>query len=161
MAIVNNNRRLEKCVGRRRISEADRAFRTEVARKFREATKARGLNQTEAAKELNITRQAFSQYLLEKTTPQGEILARACAKWDITLRYRDADFTRGAFGAHETKAEAEVLQMDLFREAQVFENTHLIVKIERSQKATLQVTIKMKKAGLRSRRSAVASRPAS
>lgn len=136
-------------MGRRRISDADRRFRAEVARKFREAMKAHGLkNQTEAARDLNITRQAISQYLLEKATPQAEILARACAKWNLTLRYRSAEFTRGAFGAHETKTEPEVLQMDLFREPQVFENTHLVVTVERSQKATLQVTIKMKKTSI-------------
>jgi transcriptional regulator with XRE-family HTH domain len=135
-------------MGRRRISETDRTFRTEVARKFREAMKARGLNQTQAAKELNITRQAVSQYLLEKTTPQGEILARVCARWDLSLRYRATEFKRGAFGAQETTTEPEVLQMDLFREPQVFENAHLIVTVQRSQKAALQVTIRMKKAGL-------------
>jgi hypothetical protein len=47
--------------------------------------------------ELSITKQAFSQYFREKATPQGDILARAFAKWGITPRYRDTEFTRGAF----------------------------------------------------------------
>jgi transcriptional regulator with XRE-family HTH domain len=135
-------------LGRRRISETDRAFRAEVARKLREVTRTRGLSQTEAAHQLGITRQAFSQYVLEKSTPQGTILARACAKWGIVLRFRDTEFSAGAFGAQETKTGPEVLQMDLFREPQVFENRHLVVTLERSKKATLQVTIRMKQASL-------------
>ena len=108
----------------------------------------RGLNQTEAARELNITKQALSQYLREKATPQGEILARACAKWGITLRYRAAEFARGAFGSAESRPTNEMFQLELFREPQVFENPRLVVTIARSHKAALQVTIKMKQAAL-------------
>jgi len=133
-------------MGRRRTSDADRAFRTEVARRFRSAMQKRGLNQTQAARELSITKQALSQYLREKVTPQGDILARACAKWGITLRYRDTEFTRGAFGSAEARAPSDVLQLDLFREPQVFENQHFVLTVARSHKSTLQVTIKMKQA---------------
>jgi len=135
-------------VGRRRISDADRTFRTEVARRFRSAMQKRGLNQTEAARELGVTKQALSQYLREKTTPQGEILARACAHWGITLRYRDAQFTHGAFGSAEAPAASDMLQLDLFSEPQVFENQHLVLTLARSRKSTLQVTIRMKQATL-------------
>jgi len=131
-------------MGRRRTSDADRAFRTEVARRFRSAMQKRGLNQTQAARELSITKQALSQYLREKVTPQGDILARACAKWGITLRYRDTEFTRGAFGSAEARAPSDVLQLDLFREPQVFENQHFVLTVARSHKSTLQVTIRMK-----------------
>jgi len=141
-------------VGRRRISDDDRRFRAEVARQFRDAMKVHGLKtQTEAAKQLNITPQAFSQYLLEKTTPQAEILARACARWDLKLKYRAAQFKSGAFGVRETRMEPEVLQLDLFREPQIFENARMVVSVERSQKAALQITVRMKKAGLPGRSS--------
>jgi len=138
-------------MGRRRTSDADRAFRIEVARRFRSAMQKRGLNQTEAAKELSITKQALSQYLREKVTPQGDILARACAKWGMTLRYRDTEFTQGAFGSVEARATSDVLQLDLFREPQVFENQHFVLTLARSHKSTLQVTIKMKQATLTQR----------
>jgi transcriptional regulator with XRE-family HTH domain len=119
-----------------------------VARQFGSAMRKRDLNQTLAAKELGITKQALSQYLREKATPQGDILARACAKWGITLRYRDTQFTRGAFGSAEAKAPSDVLQLDLFREPQVFENQHLVLTVSRAHKSTLQVTIRMKQATL-------------
>ena len=138
-------------MGRRRISESDRAFRTDVARQFRAAMQKRGVNQTQGARELSITKQALSQYLREKATPQGDILARACAKWGITLRYRDTEFTRGAFGSAEARATSDVLQLDLFREPQVFENQHLVLTVSRSHKLTLQITIKMKQATLTAR----------
>jgi transcriptional regulator with XRE-family HTH domain len=128
----------------------------EIAQQFRGAMKTHGLkNQSDAARALNITRQAFSQYLLQKTTPQAEILARACALWNLTLKYRTEEFRRGAFGVHATRTEPDVLQLDLFREPQVFENANLIVSIERSQKSALQITVKMKKAGLPARSSRV------
>ena len=86
----------------------------------------RHLNQTEAARELAITKQALSQYLREKSTPQSEILAKACAKWAITVRYRDREFKLAALGAVRTRTNPEALQLDLFREPQVFENAHMV-----------------------------------
>ena len=111
-------------MGRRRTSDDDRRFRTEIAQQFRDAMKARGLKtQTQAARDLNITRQAFSQYLLEKTTPQAEILARACARWDLTLKYRTAEFKRGAFRGQEEKTGPGVFHLALFRAAEFREPT--------------------------------------
>jgi transcriptional regulator with XRE-family HTH domain len=131
-------------VGRRRISEADRLFRHDIANQLRAAMKSRELNQTDASRELGITKQALSQYLREKSTPQGDILARVCAKWRITVRYRDTEFTLGALEAVRTRTTPEALQLDLFREPQVLENAHIVVSVARSHKSTLQVTIKMK-----------------
>ena len=131
-------------MGRRPVSEADRLFRRDIATQFRAAMAKRDLNQTEAARELAITKQALSQYLREKSTPQSEILARACAKWAITVRYRDTEFKLGALGAVRTRTNPEALQLDLFREPQVFENAHMVVSVARSHRSTLQVTIKMK-----------------
>ncbi len=131
-------------MGRRRLSKADYEFRREIADKFQAAMTRLGLNQTQAAEELNVKKQTISQYINEKATPQAEILARACAKWGITIKYRDTEFRSGAFGAKRSKRDAEVVQMDLFREPQVFENTRMIVTVARSKKSTLQFTIRIK-----------------
>ena len=116
-------------MGRRRVSEADRMFRHDIANQLRGAMKRLGLNQTKAARELAITKQAFSQYLREKTTPQGEILARACAKWGIKVRYRDTEFKLGGSKPFRTRTTPEALQLDLFREPQVLENAHIVVSV--------------------------------
>jgi hypothetical protein len=39
-----------------------------------------------------------------------------------------------------------VLQLDLFREPDVFENQHFVLTVARSHKSTLQGTLKMKQA---------------
>ena len=135
-------------MGRPKTSPAEKEFRTEVAAKFRQVMSQNNLTEAAAARQIGVTRQSFNKYLREETTPQCEVLARACAKWNVTLKYRTAWFGRGAFAARESKTEPEVLQMDLFREPQVFENTHLIVTVERAQAQALQVTIRMKKAAL-------------
>ena len=144
-------------MGRRRVSEADRLFRHDIATQLRAAMTSRKLNQTEAAKELAITKQALSQYLREKSTPQGEILARACARWGISVRYRDTEFRLGALRAVRTRTVPEALQLDLFREPQVLENAHIVVSVARAHRSTLQVTIKMKQ-GTTLRRSPLASK---
>ncbi len=131
-------------MGRRRVSEADRLFRRDIANQLRVAMNKRGLNQTQGARKLGITKQALSQYLREKSTPQGEILARACAKWDIKVRYRNTEFKIGALEAIRTRAIPEAFQLDLFREPQVFENAHMVVSVARAYRSALQVTIKMK-----------------
>ncbi len=137
-------------MGRRRLSEADLVFRAEVAAKFDRARNDRGLNQSAAARELGITRQAFSQYLLRKATPQAAILARACTKWGLKLRYRGREFAHAAFAQEDgtRRTAAPALQMELFDQPQRFENDRVVVILQRAEEATLQVTIKMKKASL-------------
>jgi hypothetical protein len=44
------------------------------------------------------------------------------------------------------RAPSDVLQLDLFREPQVFENQHFVLTVARSHKSTLQGTLKMKQA---------------
>lgn len=132
-------------MGRRKINESDLAFRKEIAGKLSSAMKQRNLNQTAAAIELGISKQALSQYLREKATPQGEILAGVCAKWNITLQYRGTKFGHAAFGAKARDGKPDVFQMELFEEPQVFENERVIVKIAKTSKATLQVTVHVKK----------------
>jgi transcriptional regulator with XRE-family HTH domain len=132
-------------MGRRRISEAELTFRDEVAQGFDRARKDRGLNQTEAARELGVTRQAFSQYILRKTTPQSEILARACTRWNLKLRYRGHEFGAPAFAQTRKQAErTDSFQLGLFDRPQRVENDQLVVILERADRGTLQVTIKMK-----------------
>jgi hypothetical protein len=46
----------------------------------------------------------------------------------------------------EARATSDVLQLDLFREPEVFENRHLVVTVARSHKLTPRVTAKMKQA---------------
>ena len=144
---VNDN----LAVGQHPVSDADRSFRAEVAQKLTAAMKEHGLDtQSAAARALGVTRQAFSQYLLRKVTPQSEILARACGLWNIKLRYRDQEFTRGAFGVDHaigTLPERDT-QLDLFDQPQRVENEHLVVILKRAPDSILQVTIQMKKAAL-------------
>lgn len=119
-----------------------------MSRQFRAAIQGR--SQAEAASEIGVTRQALNQYLNRKTTPQGDILARACAKWGIaTLKYRGVDVKASAFRAIETKPQPDALQLDLLREPIRLENNDVVVTLRRSRRETLQVTIQMKKAGLR------------
>lgn len=133
-------------MGRRRLSDAELDFRAEVAEKFDRARRDRGLNQSEAALELGITRQAFSQYVLRKATPQAAILARACTKWDLRLRYRGEEFAQGAFRQKDAgrATTASDFQLELFDRPQRIENERVIVTLRRAEQMSLQVTIKMK-----------------
>jgi transcriptional regulator with XRE-family HTH domain len=137
-------------VGRRRLSDEDLKFRAEVSAEFSRAIQDRGLNQSEAANQLGVTRQALSQYLLRKSTPQSPILARACTEWGLRLRYQGKAFASPKAGPEKTRTKSapDGLQLDLFDQPQRVENDQLVVILERSAKATLQVTIKMKRADL-------------
>lgn len=140
-------------MGRRRLTASELRFRAEVAEKFRTECESRGLSQTQAAEELDVTRAAFHQYVKGKATPQAAILARACIRWNLKLRYRDQEFGAQAFSAETASPEklqhAESgLQLALFDEPQRFENDHLVVVLKRSHASTLQVTIHMKKADM-------------
>jgi len=129
----------------------DLRFRAEVAEKLRAECDNRGLSQAEAAKELGVTRAAFHQYLKGKATPQAAILARACIKWNLKLRYRDQEFGAQAFasGLEPDGGNGRPgFQLALFDEPQRFENEQVIVVLKRSHASSLQVTIQMKKADL-------------
>jgi transcriptional regulator with XRE-family HTH domain len=133
-------------LGRRKISDDDRRFRGDIADLLGKQMKKRNLNQTEAAKELGITKQALSQYLLEKVTPQAEILAHICAKWDVTIPYKGKEFGRKAFRVEERLEKPEIAQMDLFKEPQRVENDRVVVILSRSKQATLEISIQLKEA---------------
>jgi transcriptional regulator with XRE-family HTH domain len=137
-------------VGRRRLTDSDLEFRAEIARKFDQARKDRDLNQSAAARALGITRQAFSQYLLRKATPQATVLARACTIWNLKLRYRGQEFTNAAFAKVDAapSVDASAFQIELFDRPQHIENNRFLVILERAARSTLQVTIKMKKSTL-------------
>jgi len=133
-------------MGRRRISPDDKLFRLEVSQKLKAAMREHDLTESDVARELGISRQAVNQYVNAKSTPQGDILARACAKWGIRLRFRGAEFSGKAFGAAFVRSEPDVLQMGLFKDPVRLGNDDVEVVLERSRKSTLRVTIRMKKA---------------
>ena len=139
-------------MGRSKASDTEREFRAEIAAKFAAAMKQQGFKtQSAAARALGVKRQSFSQYLAGNTTPQAEVLARAVTLWKLKLRVGNHEFTHRAFTRHTTddvKATAEPFQLALFDQPQRFENKHVVVMLEHSQEATLQVTIRMKKTGL-------------
>jgi transcriptional regulator with XRE-family HTH domain len=136
-------------VGRPKTCAADREFRKEIEQKLRHVMLDRGLNQTQAAQQLNIKKQTISQYLRKKSTPSAEILARMCVAWDITLEYKGSAFGEGAFRATKPSETSGILQMDLFREPQVFENDRMVVTLVQSPEAALQVTIKLKQQSMK------------
>jgi transcriptional regulator with XRE-family HTH domain len=107
-----------------------------------------GITQSEAARQIGVSRQAFNQYISRKATPQAATLARACKKWGLTLEAEGMKLGAGSFGPVQANTDAsQQLQLTgLFDEPQICLNENLIVRVEKSASALLQVTIRMRKA---------------
>jgi len=125
----------------------DPEFRREVARKLADAISRQGLKRVQAAKELGISRQALHQYLAGRSTPRGEVLARAVAKWDIELEYRGGKFAAAAFQVRSAGATPEAVQMGLFEALQRLEDGNLAVKISSKRQGVLELKLQVRLAG--------------
>ena len=81
MSIENN-----VIMGRRPgISNTERLFRAEIARKLLAQIGAKRGARTKAAATLGVCKQAMSLYLNEKATPGSEVLRRACLLWNLSF----------------------------------------------------------------------------
>ena len=65
----------------------------------------KGTTITAAAKQLNVSRQAFHAYL-KGTLPRRKTLNRAMQLWNLRLDVRGHSFDKEAFGSKEGKKEA-------------------------------------------------------
>jgi hypothetical protein len=135
--------------GRPKLSGDALAFRQEVARQLRTAMTANNLTVTAAAVALGVSRQAFHQYLGATATPHPETIARAMDIWGIEPTYKGEKISRGALGTRvaPTSTPTQLDMLGLLDVPQKFENSNVLVTLKSSQNSTLQVTIKMKKAG--------------
>ena len=67
---------------------ADPEFRLEVAAKFKDLIKTKGLTRKAAAKELGVTRQSLYLYTKGKVSPGPDVVRKAMELWKIDLTYR-------------------------------------------------------------------------
>ncbi len=121
-------------------------FQREVARKLRQALREKGWSQTEAAKRLGISKQAFSKYLDERapTTPSSPVLLRAIKQLGIALTYRDWDVPQGAFIQPSGPQEPEAVQLRLFEAPKVLANGTILMKIGSKRAVIPEVTIEIR-----------------
>jgi transcriptional regulator with XRE-family HTH domain len=110
---------------------ATKKFREDVAAKLRGAIKKRGLSMTEAASQLNVSRQSLHKYLSEKATPRSNILYLACTKWGIEIDVNGISLHEGAFKRPEIKPQLLPLQLSLPTALGSLKEKDLKVKIAR------------------------------
>jgi hypothetical protein len=84
------------------MNEVGNAFATALNRML--ASKP-GLTISAAAKQLEVSRQAFHSYL-QGTLPRRKTLNKAVHMWDLKLDLGKYSFDKGAFGAEEKKGKS-------------------------------------------------------
>lgn len=124
-------------------SEGGRAFRLEVATRFREAINQRHLTIGEAALDLGVSRQSLHQYLAGKTAPKGPVLHQACRKWGITLDYKGLKLGASAF---QERAQRPVKQQQqlLFDALTALSNDNLRIKLTRKDAHSVHLDVEIK-----------------
>jgi transcriptional regulator with XRE-family HTH domain len=110
---------------------ATKVFREEVAAKLGAAIKMRGLSMTEAANQLNVSRQSLHKYLSKKATPRSNVLYLACKKWGIEIDVNGISFHEGAFVGPEKKPQILPIQLSLPSALGSLKEKDLKVKIAR------------------------------
>ena len=92
---------------------AIKIFREDVAEKLKSAIQKRGISMSEAASQLNVSRQSLHRYLSQKATPRSNVLYLACKKWGLEIDVNGISFPAGAFDKPERKPQILPLQLSL------------------------------------------------
>jgi transcriptional regulator with XRE-family HTH domain len=136
-------------------SYIDQALRSEIGLKLRALLKQRHLTQEQAAKLVNVHRTAFNRYLMGRATPRGEMLAKLCDEFGLTVRIGGKDlcakdFPRSKGGRGSKEGDHESRQYDLeFGRPLVFQAGDGSVSVEitkRPASQELQMTVRFAKA---------------
>ena|ERR1039458_8639383 len=130
------------------ISRSEELFRSEFASAFSSAIgKLRGA-QSQAARQLGISRQALSLYLGRKATPNSSILSRAFAIWpELSLDVEGIKLNSDSFKSAQPERSSP-LQMLLFDAISEVDNQQLDVRVLKKgvHSIELQVSIDFRNA---------------
>lgn len=95
-----------------------------------------GINQSQAARQLDIPRQSFSTYLHGKTRPSRHLLAKAFSLWGPVLE------ECGLSQPSESPASASPVQMSLFSED--LQGSRVAVRVESKSVSQVELAITIK-----------------
>lgn len=124
------------------IPDSERLLRAELARALSSVIGGGRGAQSRAAKQLGISRQALSLYLLQKATPGSEILRRAFAIWNLSLDLRGTKFDSASFASSENSDKAAIPeQLSMFEALSTVDNQQLDVQVLRKGAHTIDLKV--------------------
>lgn len=94
-----------------------------------------GVSREDLAEELQVTKQAISSYMNQRTTPKPHILRRLLARWPHTFKYRGNEFGPEAFGVEPERMNGVAKQEYLFDTLSSVKKTNMRVEVERGSQA--------------------------
>jgi len=129
------------------ISNTERLFRAEIARKLLAQIGAKRGARTKAAATLGVCKQAMSLYLNEKATPGSEVLRRACLLWNLSFEVEGTVVNSSSFRQLAPQPPRPV-QLSLPKAISEMKNQQLTVKVLRKGPTSvdLEVSIDFKRA---------------
>jgi transcriptional regulator with XRE-family HTH domain len=126
----------------------DQELRNQIGVKLRARIKELKLSQEQAARRAGVHRTAFNRYLNGKATPRGEMLAKLCREFDLTLRLGDKDLCAEDFSTRKPRKAGvqDSHQYTLqFGQPLIFQVENGALSFEISRKpATKQVELKVR-----------------
>ncbi len=125
-------------------SQLEIQLRDEVRLKFLEAMSQHNLaTQSQAAKEIGITKAAFGLYLNRKATPSAFILLKACAKWGLSIRYAGMTFSAADFSQAAPLFHNAAEQQTLFGALHKLEPNNIGIAIGKKGPTALELKVKI------------------
>jgi DNA-binding XRE family transcriptional regulator len=121
---------------------SDPDFRDEIALKFKEAIKNKGLTKKAAAADLEVTRQSLYLYTKAKVLPSPDVIRRAMELWKIDLTYRDHRLTlEDLSGVAPSPRLAEAVQMTLWDVIKKLDNQSVKVEIKDKNLSSIELKV--------------------
>jgi transcriptional regulator with XRE-family HTH domain len=121
-------------------------LRASVASELKRILHERGLTVTEAAKSLEISRQALYNYLNELSTPRARVLSKAMELWGLEIRVGQTVFNSDSFEkatpARPVPVSTRPEQLDLWRQLDAINEDNLRIGVKRVGK-TLRVSVQI------------------
>jgi transcriptional regulator with XRE-family HTH domain len=125
-------------------SQAETAFRRDIAAKLRDYIQRNVKSQAQAARELGISRQRLQKYLQREMTPRSDFLCDVAQKWNLEFIYRGRPFAAGAFKTVPRAKVGSEWQLSLFDKPQVLRNDEWEVRVHRKSPKSLDLSIEIR-----------------
>ncbi|MGD0300644.1 MAG: helix-turn-helix transcriptional regulator [Bryobacteraceae bacterium] len=94
----------------KRLTAVDPAFLEAVSQAFKDLLDRRpDLDESKLAEVLGIDQTTLSKYIHKRNCISGDVLARACVDYGLTLTYKGFAITAGAFGTSQVPALSKPL----------------------------------------------------
>ena len=129
------------------VEESEMQLREEIKLRFKEAMFRHRINQSQAAKQIGITRAAVSRYMATSATPSAFVFLKACKRWNLRVVHDGVEFGARNLSKKQQSRRESPEQLPLFSALKELGDDSLGIRINKKGPDRLDLSLEIKFAG--------------